>query len=109
VTDQLPEHVLENRTHWDADAPNWVAEGERQWSSEPTWGTWGIPVPGLLPDDMTGMAAIELGCGTAYISAWMARRGATVVGVDNSERQLDTARRLAAEHGIELTLIHGNA
>ena len=32
-----------------------------------------------------------------------------VVGIDNSERQLVTARRLAAEHGVELTLIHGNA
>ena len=59
------------------------------------------PLPGLLPDDMTGLDAIELGCGTAYVSAWMARRGATVVGIDNSERQLATARRLAAEHGVD--------
>jgi SAM-dependent methyltransferase len=109
VSDQLPEHVLVNRTHWDEDAPNWVADGERNWASEPTWGMWGVAVPGLLHDDMSGMDAIELGCGTAYISAWMARRGASVVGIDNSERQLDTARRLAAEHGVELTLIHGNA
>jgi len=58
---------------------------------------------------MTGINAIELGCGTAYVSAWMARRGAKVVGIDNSERQLATARRLAAEHNVELTLIHGNA
>ena len=41
-------------------------------------------------------------CGTAYVSAWMARRGAAVVGIDNSEAQLATARRLADEHGIEL-------
>jgi len=107
--DALPEHVAVNRAQWDQDAPNWVADGERQWRSEPTWGMWGVPIPGLLPDDMAGLDAIELGCGTAYISAWMARRGADVVGIDNSERQLETARRLAAEHGVELTLIHGNA
>src|SRR5688572_13157693 len=70
---------------------------------------WGISVPGLLPDDMSGLDAIELGCGTAYVSAWMARRGATVVGIDNSVAQLATARRLATEHGVDLTLIHGNA
>ena len=70
---------------------------------------WGVALPGMLPDDMTGLDAIELGCGTAYVSAWMARRGAKVVGIDNSERQLATARRLADEHGVELTLIHGNA
>ena len=105
----LPEHVLVNRAHWDEDAAKWVAGGEREWRSEPTWGSWRVPLPGMLPEDMSGMDAIELGCGTAYVSAWMARRGATVVGIDNSEAQLATARRLADEHGIELTLIHGNA
>ena len=49
----------------------------------------------MLPADMSGLAAIELGCGTGYVSGWMARRGASVVGIDNSRRQLDTARRLA--------------
>jgi SAM-dependent methyltransferase len=105
----LPEHVRINRAHWDDDAPNWVAGGERSWAAEPTWGTWHVTLPGMLSDDMTGLDAIELGCGTAYVSAWMARRGANVVGIDNSERQLATARRLAAEYGIDLTLIHGNA
>ena len=110
MTDQpLPEHVIANRSHWDNDAPNWVSPGERNWRSEPTWGIWGVDVPGMLPDDMTGLDAIELGCGTAYVSAWMARRGAKVVGIDNSERQLATARRLSDEHGVELTLIHGSA
>lgn len=110
MTDQaLPEHVRINRAYWDENAPSWVASGERQWRSEPRWGIWGVPIPGLLPDEMTGLDAIELGCGTAYVSAWMARRGAKVVGIDNAERQLETARRLAAEHGVELTLIHGNA
>ena len=52
---------------------------------------------------------IELGCGTAYISAWLARRGARVVGIDNSVVQLATARRPQREYGLALTLIHGNA
>ena len=107
--ESLAEHVRVNQAHWDTDAPNWVASGERNWSAEPSWGMWGVPLPGLLPDDMTGLDAIELGCGTAYVSAWMARRGATVVGIDNSAGQLATARRLAAEHGVELTLVHGDA
>jgi SAM-dependent methyltransferase len=108
----LPDHVAENRTHWDEMAKDWVAMGERAWSlEEPNWGFWGVPEADLelLPADMTGLDAIELGCGTAYVSAWMVRRGATVTGIDNSEAQLATARRLAAEHGLDLTLIHGNA
>lgn len=112
VASDLPEHVLVNRANWDRDAPNWVAAGERIWAAtEPAWGSWHIPESKLrlLPDDMSSMHAIELGCGTAYVSAWMANRGAQVVGIDNSSRQLETAKRLAAEHGIPLTLIHGNA
>ena len=107
---ELPEHVAVNREYWDAMADDWVATGERAWAtSAPTWGAWAVSDFDLLPSDMNGMDAIELGCGTAYVSAWMARRGARVVGIDNSEKQLDTARRLAREHGMEIQLIHGNA
>ena len=63
----------------------------------------------MLPSDMRGMDAIELGCGTAYVSAWMARRGARVVGVDNSAAQLATAARLQGQHGLAFPLLHGNA
>lgn len=111
-TPSLPEHVRENRQYWNDRAHEWVASGERQWAqTEPTWGSWDVPEGelGLLPADMTGLQAIELGCGTAYVSAWMIRRGASVVGIDNSQKQLETARRLAAEHGLSLTLVHGNA
>lgn len=106
------EHVSANRNHWNARAEAWVASGERDWAlDEPTWGIWRVPESELrlLPDDMRGMDAVELGCGTGYVSAWMARRGATVTGIDASERQLATARRLAAEHGVPLTLVHGDA
>jgi len=108
----LPEHVQENRTYWDGMADAWVSPGERSWKSDvPFWGLWALPEAqlNLLPDDMTGMDAIELGCGTGYVSGWMARRGATVVGIDNSAEQLATAKRLMEHYGIDLTLVHGNA
>ncbi len=107
----LPEHVAVNRARWDADAPHWVAAGERLWRSEPSWGQWGIPESEvrLLPESMAGLDAVELGCGTGYVSAWMARRGARVTAIDSSEQQLRTARRLAAEHGVDITWLHGNA
>jgi len=110
----LPEHVQRNRASWDEWAPDYVADGEVSWRLMPgdeKWGVWGIPERDLqlLPDDLAGKDAIELGCGTAYVSAWLARRGARPVGIDNSEQQLATARRLQAEHGLEFPLIHGNA
>ena len=108
----LTEHVAHNRDHWNEQADEWVAAGERHWAAvEPTWGIWAIPESelDLLPVDMNGMAAVELGCGTAYVSAWMARRGAQVVGIDISARQLATAKRLASEHDVDITLIEGSA
>ena len=107
----LPEHVAENRRYWDDMASEWVEGGEIAWQQEPAWGNWQLPEEdvGMLPPDMTGMRAIELGCGTGYVSAWRARRGAAVVAVDNSPEQLATARRLAEVHGLGLDLRLGNA
>ncbi len=109
---ELPEHVARNRASWDEWATDYVADGERNWRShEPSWGIWGVPESQLrmLPDDAAGLDAIELGCGTGYVSAWLARRGARPVGIDNSRAQLDTAARLQREHGVEFPLLHGDA
>ncbi|MBX2835659.1 MAG: methyltransferase domain-containing protein [Gammaproteobacteria bacterium] len=106
------DHLSINRNLWDADAPNWVATGKRLWSLEtPEWGNWGNPDEDLklLPTDMVDRDAIELGCGTAYISAWMTRRGAKVTAIDISKEQLSTARQLAAEHDTEISFIEGDA
>lgn len=108
----LPEHVEKNRAYWDEQAGDYVAGGERNWAAdEPTWGIWGIPESEarLLAASLEGRDAIELGCGTAYVSAWMARRGAKVVGIDNSPKQLETARRLQDEHDLHFPLLLGNA
>ncbi len=107
---ELPEHVLANRLAWDRMAAEYVEAGERQWAKQaPTWGIWGIPEPQVGMLEGIGGDVIELGCGTAYISAWLARRGARPVGIDNSPRQLETARRLQAEHGLAFPLLLGNA
>lgn len=106
------DYVAVNRDVWDADAPNWVSVGEELWALEvPRWGNWGHPDEGLalLPEDMRGLTAIELGCGTAYVSGWMARRGAQVTAIDVSPAQLETARSLAAKHGADIAFIEGNA
>jgi len=114
ATDDLPEHVRKNRVAWDGWADEYVANGEVSWGLQPgdeKWGIWDIleSEVRLLPDDLAGRDTIELGCGTAYISAWLARRGARPVGIDNSEAQLATARRLQQQHGLDFPLLHGNA
>ena len=86
--------------------------GRRNWSkSEPTWGIWGVPESELhlLADRLDGLDTIELGCGTGYISAWLARRGARPVGIDNSPKQLESCRAFQVEFGVEFPVHFGNA
>jgi len=110
----LNEHEGRNRAEWNRIAPEWVAGAERNWSSEPHWGIWHVPEADLraLPmglDGLDGLDAVELGCGTAYWSAWLARRGARPVGVDLSENQLATARAMQERHGLAFPLVHASA
>jgi SAM-dependent methyltransferase len=105
----LSEHAKRNREAWDEWAPEWVESGRRNWAGDPTWGIWGIPESELeLVPDVEGKDVLELGCGTAYWSAWLARRGARVVGLDNSEQQLETARTLQQEFELEFPLVHAS-
>jgi SAM-dependent methyltransferase len=56
-----------------------------------------------------GADAVEFGCGSGYVSAWLARRGARPVGVDVSVRQLATAHRMQGEFGLRFPLVQGDA
>ena len=110
--DPLPEYVQRNRVYWDAQAARYVEAGRRAWMrDEPRWGVYGVPESQLhvLPADLAGKDAIDLGCGTGYLSAWLARRGARPVGIDNSPEQLATARGFQDEFGLHFPLHLGNA
>jgi SAM-dependent methyltransferase len=104
-------HQEVNREYWARPGADYAETAEREWAdAEPSWGIWKIPEAevGALPD-VEGLDAIELGCGTAYFSAWLARRGARPVGIDQSPEQLATARAMQARHGLEFPLIEGDA
>src|SRR2546427_1655588 len=107
----LPEHVRLNRAHWGQLSVEYAGRGRRAWASDdPTWGIWSVPERDLeVVPDVAGKDVIELGCGTAYWSAGLARWGARMVGIDNSTKQLETARGLQREHGLSFPLLHGNA
>ena len=73
-------------------------------------GIWGVRESSLgTLGEVEGLDVVELGCGTAYVSAWLARRGARPVGVDVTPAQLATARRLQAEHGLDFPLLEASA
>lgn len=87
------------------------AHALRAWACEEiTWGIFDIPEPQVsVLGDVAGMDVIELGCGTAYFSGWLARRGARPVGVDVTPAQLQTARECQRHTGIIFPLIEADA
>jgi SAM-dependent methyltransferase len=109
---ELPEYAVRNRSSWTKSNADYTHEqGVRAWKQEDVrWGVFGVPDSELnaLPD-VEGKDVIELGCGTAYFSAWLARRGARPVGVDVTPAQLETARQMQRETGIEFPLLEANA
>ena len=105
------DHLAQNRAVWSSWAADYVAPGRRDWErSEPAWGIWGVPEStlGVLPD-VAGLDVVELGCGTAYVSAWLARAGARPVGLDPTAAQLATARDLQREFGLGFPLVLATA
>ena len=106
------DHVPRNVAAWAARQEGETALARRNWAaSEPSWGIFGVPEreAGILPTALEGRDVVELGCGTGYVSAWLAKRGARPVGIDNSPAQLETARGFQKEFAIEFPLHLGNA
>jgi SAM-dependent methyltransferase len=103
-----PDYVRQNVANWTrANAEYTDASAERAWAQEEiTWGVFSVPESEVgVIGDVDGLDIVELGCGTAYFSAWFVRRGARAVGVDPTPAQLETARRLQQKTGIEFELI----
>jgi SAM-dependent methyltransferase len=109
---ELSEHAQRNKAEWERAAVEYEEVGRRAWAGEvpPNWGIWSIPESEVqvLPD-VAGKDVVELGCGTAYWSAWLARMGALPVGVDITDAQLANARKFMAEYGPEFPLIQASA
>ncbi len=98
--------ALVNRLHTDAAAHDlWRADGVR-------WGLFRMPEEaiGALPwsGHLAGRTVVELGAGTAFMGAALARRGAQVIAVDLSHEQLLTARRCQREIGPVFPLLQAD-
>ncbi len=108
----VPDYVARNRELWTTQNAEYTdVDAARSWVKEDiTWGVFGVleKEVGVL-GDVADLDVIELGCGTAYFSAWLAKRGARPVGVDVTPAQLDTARRCMVETGIEFPLVEASA
>lgn len=97
------ETVRANRSWWDGVADEYQAEhGEFLGDARFLWCPEGLyeDEAGLL-GPVTGRRVLEVGCGAAQCSRWLATQGADAVGLDLSARQLAHARRI--DDGLEGT------
>jgi SAM-dependent methyltransferase len=107
----ISEQALRNREHWDREADEYQAVHAPQLDvNELIWGAWSIPESELgVLGEIEGKDVLELGCGAARWSTELAKRGARPVGLDNSSRQLEHARRQLDEAGLDFPLVHASA
>ena len=108
----ISEDAQRNRDDWTQKNTAYTDENaSAMWAAEEiTWGVFGVPESSLETlGEVAGLDVVELGCGTAYVSAWLAKRGARPVGVDVTPAQLATARRCQGELGLEFPLVEASA
>jgi SAM-dependent methyltransferase len=108
----LSEDTRRNREVWTkANAEYTDRKARESWAkAEIDWGMFSGPESEINAlGDVAGKDVLELGCGTAYFSAWLAKRGARVTGVDPTPAQLETARRMQEEFDLHFPLIEASA
>jgi SAM-dependent methyltransferase len=104
--------LARNRDLWTTVNAQFTDEdAHRAWAaSQVTWGLFGVPEHDLgALGDVGGLDVIELGCGTAYLSAQLARRGARPVGLDLTPAQLATAARCQQRFNLRFPLVEADA
>jgi SAM-dependent methyltransferase len=110
--DSLTPHSRFNRAAWNAYADAYQEKHGPQLaaSSGLAWGTWQIPEAEIhVLGDVRDKAILEFGCGAAQRSIALAKAGARPVGLDLSDCQLEHARTLMAEAGVDFPLVHASA
>jgi SAM-dependent methyltransferase len=106
-----PESRRANRGDWDANADDYQAtHGQFLGDVGFVWGPEALAEAdaGLL-GPVAGRRALEVGCGAGQCARWLASRGAVVVGLDLSFRQLQHSRRIDGETGIPVPAVCATA
>jgi len=60
-----------------------------------------------LPQNLSGLRILDVGCGTGYCTEQLLQRGATVVAFDLSSAMLDKAKERCGEHNV--SYVQGDA
>jgi SAM-dependent methyltransferase len=99
------------RSWWDEAADDYQREhADFLGDADFVWGPEGlreVDLGALGP--VAGRRVLEIGCGAAQCSRWLATQGAATVAVDLSYRQLQHARRLDGEAALRVPVAQADA
>jgi ubiquinone/menaquinone biosynthesis C-methylase UbiE len=106
------EDVRTNLRSWEAESDSYQEKHVEQLNRWDLfgWGTWDVPEDEIHAlGDVSGLRALELGCGAAQMGIRVSRRGADVVGIDFSQNQLRHAVENLAASETRMPLVRGSA
>jgi SAM-dependent methyltransferase len=100
-----------NRHWWDSDADAYQ-DRHKEFLGDVSfmWGPEGLSEQDArLLGDVAGQRVVEIGCGGGQCGRWLVARGAHVVGMDLSWRQLLHSQRLDRASGAVLPVVQADA
>nr|WP_246257418.1 class I SAM-dependent methyltransferase [Amycolatopsis anabasis] len=105
------EATAANLAWWDADADDYQAtHGEFLGDADFVWCPEGLrEAEEALLGDVRGKRVLEVGCGQAACSRWLAGAGARPIGLDLSDGMLRHARAGNARTGLDVPLLQATA
>jgi SAM-dependent methyltransferase len=100
-----------SRAWWDADADDYLAEhGGDIGDVDFVWCPEGLrEADARLLGDVSGRRVLEVGCGSAPCSRWLAGQGAHPVALDLSGAMLRHAASINAATGVDVPLVQAGA
>jgi SAM-dependent methyltransferase len=103
--------VRANRSWWDTDADAYHTEhGDFLGVADFVWCPENLREDDArLLGDVSGLDVLEVGCGAAMCSRWVAQRGARAIAFDLSAGMLRHARDGAVRTGIDVPLVQADA
>jgi ubiquinone/menaquinone biosynthesis C-methylase UbiE len=105
VTDIVKQQVA---AHWNRRAPTFDDDFGHSVRTPAEAAAWERILDLVLPD-RRGLEALDVGCGTGFLSFHLAARGQHVIGVDFAPAMIAQARRKATAHAVPVRFEKGDA